>query len=116
MTTMTAPPSNEDVAVATSHVDRKLPAHPSKILIADDEHLVATGLAVNLRELGYTVVGPASDGEEAVELCRKYEPDMALLDIRMPRKDGLAAAEVIFRQLGIPVMIFSAYSDPQYVT
>jgi response regulator NasT len=72
-------------------------------------------LAVNLRELGYTVIGPASDGEEAVDLCHKHEPDMALLDIRMPRKDGLAAAEVVFGQLGIPVMIFSAYSDPQYV-
>ena len=116
MPTMTAPPRNEDLAVTTTPVDRKLPSQPTKILIADDEHLVASGLAVNLRELGYTVIGPAMDGEEAVDLCRKHEPDMALLDIRMPRKDGLAAAEIVFGQLGIPVMIFSAYSDPQYVT
>jgi AmiR/NasT family two-component response regulator len=113
---MTLPTRNEDTVVEAASGSRKLPPHPSKILIADDEHLVASGLAVNLRELGYNVVGPASDGEEAVDLCRKHQPDMALLDIRMPRKDGLAAAEVIFQQLGIPVMIFSAYSDPQYVT
>lgn len=95
---------------------RKVPAHPARILIADDEHLVASGLAVNLRDLGYEVIGPAADGEEAIELCQQQKPDLALLDIRMPRKDGLAAAEVIFRRLGVPVMILSAYSDPEYVT
>jgi AmiR/NasT family two-component response regulator len=66
--------------------------------------------------LGYQVIGPAADGEEAIELSRSTQPDMALLDIRMPKKDGLAAAEVLFRTMGIPVMIFSAYSDPEYVT
>ena len=94
----------------------KVPAHPHKILIADDEHLVASGMAVNLRELGYDVIGPASDGDEAIDLCRTHQPDMALLDIKMPKKDGLQAAEVVFKQMGIPVMIFSAYSDPEYIT
>lgn len=95
---------------------RKIPRHPSKLLVADDETLVASGVAVNLRELGYEVVGPASDGDEAIELCRVKQPDMALLDIRMPKKDGLVAADIIFRNMNIPVMIFSAYSDPEYVT
>ncbi|MCI0362400.1 MAG: response regulator [Phycisphaerales bacterium] len=95
---------------------KKYPPHPSRLLVADDEHLVASGVAVNLRELGYEVIGPAADGDEAIELCRVQHPDMALLDIRMPKKDGLAAAEIIFRRMGIPVMIFSAYSDPEYVT
>jgi two-component system, response regulator PdtaR len=93
----------------------KLPAHPRKLLIADDEHLVTSGLAANLEELGYTVAGPATDGDEAIELCRTEHPDMALLDIRMSKKDGLAAGEVIFQRMGIPVIIFSAYSDPEYV-
>jgi response regulator NasT len=117
MTTMTT--ERETTSPAESELPfsrRKLPPHPERILIADDEHLVASGLAVNLRELGYEVLGPASDGEEAIELCRKSKPDMALLDIRMPRKDGLAAAEVIFKHMGVPVMILSAYSDPDYVT
>jgi response regulator NasT len=95
---------------------RRLPAHPHRVLVADDEHLVASGVAVNLRELGYEVIGPAADGDEAINFCRHARPDIALLDIRMPKKDGLAAAEVVFRNMGVPVMIFSAYSDPEYVS
>lgn len=93
----------------------KLPEKPVKVLVADDEHLVASGLAANLKELGYFVIGPASDGEEAITLCHTMQPDLALLDIRMPRKNGLEAAEIIFRQMSIPVVIFSAYSDRDYV-
>lgn len=115
-TTMTAPPSNDaSVHQFPGEVWQKLPPHPQRVLVADDEHLVASGVAVNLRELGYEVIGPASDGEEALALCEQTRPDIALLDIRMPKKDGLAAAEAIFRRMGIPVMIFSAYSDPDYV-
>ena len=58
----------------------KLPEKPVKILVADDEHLVASGLAANLKELGYFVIGPASDGEEAIALCETMQPDLALLD------------------------------------
>ena len=118
MATMTTSPRNQETPTQDFEFPaaRKYPPHPSRLLVADDEHLVASGVAVNLRELGYEVVGPAADGEEAIELCRTQHPDMALLDIRMPKKDGLAAAEIVFKRLGIPVMIFSAYSDPEYVT
>jgi response regulator NasT len=117
MATMTTQ-RNNDVQIEEHELPvlRKYPPHPARLLVADDEHLVASGVAVNLRELGYEVVGPAADGEEAIELCRIQQPDMALLDIRMPKKDGLSAAEIVFKRLGIPVMIFSAYSDPEYVT
>lgn len=116
MPVMTAPRTNE-TPIHAMDVEQweKLPAHPHRVLVADDEHLVASGVAVNLRELGYEVIGPASDGEEAIALCESAHPDMALLDIRMPKRDGLSAAEIVFRQMGIPVMIFSAYSDPDYV-
>lgn len=92
-----------------------LPRQPARILVADDEHLVASGMATNLAALGYEVVGPVPDGETAIERCRQDGPDMALLDIRMPHRDGLDAAGVIFGELSIPVVIFSAYSDPKYV-
>ena len=82
--------------------DRRLPEHPSKILIADDEHLVASGLSSNLKELGYLVIGPAADGDEAIKLSEAMQPDIALLDIRMPKKDGLDAAEVLFQKMAIP--------------
>lgn len=117
MSTMTAPRTNETPLHAfETETWHKLPTHPQHVLVADDEHLVASGVAVNLRELGYDVIGPAADGDEAVSLCESTHPDMALLDIRMPKRDGLAAAEIVFRQMGIPVMIFSAYSDPEYVS
>ncbi|HVP73833.1 MAG TPA: response regulator [Phycisphaerales bacterium] len=117
MSTMTAPHTSQTPPQAfESETWHKLPLHPHRVLIADDEHLVASGVAVNLRELGYEVLGPASDGDEALALCETSHPDMALLDIRMPKRDGLAAAEIAFRQMGIPVMIFSAYSDPEYVS
>lgn len=93
----------------------KLPTHPSKLLIADDEHLVASGLASNLEELGYTIVGPVSCGKDAIELCKVTAPDMALLDIRMSAMDGITAGEILFRKMGIPVVIFSAYSDTDYI-
>jgi response regulator NasT len=93
----------------------RFPLAPTTLLVADDEHLVAHGLSANLADLGFHVIGPAADGDEAIELCRTLRPDMALLDIRMPRKDGLQAAEVIFRSMGVPVVILSAYSDPEYV-
>ncbi len=88
---------------------------PRKILIADDEHLVASGLAANLKQLGYTVVGPVGDGHEAIDLCEREQPDLALLDIRMSKCDGLSAAETIFGKHGVPVVMFSAYSDQEYV-
>ena len=93
-----------------------IPPHPAKVLIADDEHLVATGMVAALDDLGFDVIGPASDGAQAIELCKSDHPDMALLDIRMPGTDGLAAAAVIFGELGIPVMMLSAYADPEYVS
>lgn len=87
----------------------------TRVLVADDEHLIATGMKTNLEDLGYEVVGLASDGQAAVEMCRLKSPDLAILDIRMPEVDGLEAAGTIFGELGIPVVILSAYSDPEYV-
>ena len=75
----------------------------------------AAGLKTNLQELGFVVVALAADGEQAVELCKEHRPDLALLDIKMPNRDGLDAAKIIFRQLGVPTVILSAYSDSEYV-
>ncbi len=91
-------------------------ARLSRVLVADDEHLVAAGISSSLTGLGYTVVGPACDGLEAIELCRRDSPDLALLDVRMPNCNGLEAAAVVFRELHVPVVILSAYSDPEYLS
>jgi AmiR/NasT family two-component response regulator len=92
-----------------------LPDRPTRILVADDEHLVATDLALTLGSLGVTVVGPVADGEAAMHMARLATPDLALLDIRMPKRDGLSAAREMFAELFIPVVILSAYSDHSHV-
>lgn len=88
---------------------------PCRILVADDEHLVASGIANHVRDLGHTVVGIAPDGDVAVQNAREHRPDMALMDIRMPKMNGIDAAMLIFAELGIPSIIISAYSDEEHV-
>jgi response regulator NasT len=81
-----------------------------RILIADDESIIRMGLRTILTELGHTVYS-AADGMEAVSLAQREDPDMALLDIRMPFKDGLEAAAEIVRHRPIPIVILTAYND-----
>ncbi len=88
---------------------------PCRVLIADDEHLPATGLAGHVKDLGHTVVGIAPDGDVAVQLAREHRPDLVLMDIRMPRMNGIDAAMLIFAELGIPAIIISAYSDEENI-
>ncbi len=88
---------------------------PHRILVADDEHLMATGLTTALRSLNFTVVGPVSNGQSAVETVEMEEVDMALLDIRMPGMDGLTAAKALWHDHAIPSVIISAYSDDAYL-
>jgi two-component system, response regulator PdtaR len=91
-----------------------LPDRPSRVLVAEDEHLVATDLTLMLTDLGYTVL-LATDGDEALRIAESAAPDIALLDIRMPNRDGLAAGRELFERMRIPVVILSAYSDESEV-
>lgn len=88
---------------------------PKRILVADDEHLVAEVISKSLGSLGYEVVGPAADGRQAIDLARRERPDMAILDIRMPEVDGLAAAEVLSQELNMAILMVTAYSDESYL-
>lgn len=90
-------------------------ALPKRILVADDEHLMATGLTSSLRGLGFEVVGPVASGSAAVEIADEEPIDMALLDIRMPGMDGIEAAEVLWNKHSLPTVIITAYSDDQYL-
>ncbi|MGP1347793.1 MAG: ANTAR domain-containing response regulator [Phycisphaerales bacterium] len=95
--------------------ESKLPDRPRRILIADDEHLMASGVASHLQTLGYTVVAVASDGRSAIHSSETEIPDLCLLDIRMPEVDGLVAARTIWHELGIPSVLISAYSNDEYI-
>jgi len=85
-----------------------------KILVADDEAIIRMGLQKMLDRLGHDVL-LASNGREACHLADTLEPDCALLDVRMPVMDGLAAAEVIARGHALPIIMLTAYSDPELI-
>ncbi|MFF2177346.1 response regulator [Lysinibacillus sp. NPDC058147] len=86
-----------------------------RILIAEDEPIIRLDLKMMLRTNGYEVVGEAGDGDRAIELAFKLKPDLVLMDIEMPKINGLKASEVIGRQLDIPVLLITAYSQKEFV-
>jgi len=88
---------------------------PRRVVIAEDEALIRLDLAEMLAEEGYDVVGQASDGEQAVELVERLRPDLAILDVKMPRLDGITAAERIATQRIAPVVILTALSQRELV-
>jgi two-component system, response regulator PdtaR len=84
-------------------------------VIAEDEALIRMDLAEMLGEEGYDVVGQAADGEQAVALAEELRPDLVILDVKMPRLDGIAAAERIASQRIAPVVILTAFSQRELV-
>lgn len=86
-----------------------------KILIAEDEALNALALRSQVEALGHTIVGPARNGCEAVDLARMTPVDLAILDIRMPEMSGVEAAEEIVRLRPIPIILLTGFSEPEYV-
>lgn len=88
-------------------------AAPYRILVAEDETLIRMDLVEMLREAGYDVVGAASDGREAIELVESLQPDLAILDVKMPILDGISAAEKIIEVS--PVLMLTAFSQKDLV-
>ncbi len=72
-------------------------------------------LCAQLKELGHTVLGPAVDGDSAMHLARATPPDLALLDIRMPGKNGLVVATELLGELAVPSIVISAHATSEYV-
>jgi two-component system, response regulator PdtaR len=86
-----------------------------RVVIAEDEALIRLDLAEMLGEEGYDVVGQAGDGETAVALAEAHRPDLVVLDVKMPRLDGIAAAQRIAEQRIAPVVILTAFSQRDLV-
>jgi response regulator NasT len=89
------------------------PNQIARILIAEDETLIRMDLAEMLREAGYEVVGEAADGVEAIELVKTFKPDLAILDVKMPRLDGISAASEISAYC--PTLMLTAFSQRELV-
>jgi AmiR/NasT family two-component response regulator len=85
------------------------------VLVAEDEALIRMDLVELLGECGYQVVGQATDGQAAVDLTRALHPDVVFLDVAMPRRDGLSAAEEIAGEGLAPVVMVTAFSQREMV-
>ncbi len=86
-----------------------------RIVIADDEVLSSMDLREMLEEAGHEVVGVGVDGVEALELVEKWKPDVAVLDVKMPRLDGLQAAKIIAHNQWAPVVFLTAFGDENII-
>jgi two-component system, response regulator PdtaR len=86
-----------------------------RILVAEDETIIRLDLKDLLERAGFEVVAEAKDGEEAVALARSAQPDLALLDVKMPRLDGIEAARRILDERPIPIVMLTAYGQQELV-
>lgn len=86
-----------------------------KVLIAEDEALIRLDLVELLTDEGFEVVGQAINGEEAVKLARELEPDLIIMDVKMPGMDGITAAEIIGEERIAPILMLTAFSERELV-
>lgn len=86
-----------------------------RVVVAEDEALIRLDLVEMLTEAGYNVVGQAGDGEAAIELTEREKPDLVVMDVKMPKLDGISAAERIAKQRIAPVVILTAFSQRDLV-
>lgn len=86
-----------------------------RILLVDDESIIRLDLREMLKEHGHEIVGEAYDGEMAIELANQLNPDLIIMDIKMPKMDGLEAIGHINQNRRIPAIMLTAYSQPELV-
>jgi len=86
-----------------------------RVVVAEDEALIRLDLVEMLTEAGYQVVGQAGDGETAIELTEKEKPNLVVMDVKMPKLDGISAAERIAKQRIAPVVMLTAFSQRDLV-
>ena len=87
-----------------------------RILIAEDETIIRLDLRDLLERAGFDVCAEAKDGEEAVALARASLPDLAIMDVKMPRLDGIDAARTILEERPIPIVMLTAYGQQELVS
>jgi AmiR/NasT family two-component response regulator len=87
------------------------PAVGWRVLVVEDEALIRLDLTEMLGEEGYQIAGEAPDGEAAIEMARDLKPDLVIMDVKMPKKDGIEAAATIVEEKIAPVVMLTAFSQ-----
>jgi response regulator NasT len=90
--------------------------HRVRILIAEDETIIRLDVRTLLEKAGHEVVAEARDGEEAVALAAEHDPDLIVMDVRMPHLDGIEAARQISDRRPVPIVMLTAYAEEDLVT
>ena len=85
------------------------------VIVAEDESLIRMDVIETLKDNGFTVVGDAGGGEKAVELAREHQPDVVVMDVKMPLLDGISAAEILSKEKICPVVLLTAFSQRELV-
>lgn len=101
----------QQVSEENTTTDDAAPAAGLRVLVVEDEALIRLDLAEMLSEEGYVVAGEAGDGEQAVELARRTKPDLVIMDVKMPKVDGITAAAAIVEERIAPVVMLTAFSQ-----
>ncbi|PLS17300.1 response regulator [Bacillus sp. M6-12] len=86
-----------------------------RLMVVEDESIVRLDIVMMLKDAGYDVVAEAGDGEKAVELAYTLKPDLVIMDIKMPKLNGLKASEIISNKFHIPILLVTAYSQRDYI-
>ncbi|QWW20504.1 response regulator [Schaalia sp. 19OD2882] len=89
--------------------------HKRRVLVAEDEGLIRLDIVETLTGAGFDVIAEAADGEEAVQLALELEPDLCVMDVKMPKMDGISAAEKILSELSCAVVMLTAFSQTELV-
>ena len=105
--------SQAKASVVPAEGDRTATVH--RVLVAEDEALIRLDLVEMLSEEGYAVIGEAADGEQAVEQAEALRPDLVIMDVKMPKMDGIDAASIIAERRIAPVVILTAFSQRDLV-
>lgn len=91
------------------------PADTRRVLVAEDESLIRLDIVETLTAAGFNVIAEAADGEEAVKLALEHEPDLCVMDVKMPKLDGISAAEKILKEVSCAVVMLTAFSQTELV-
>ena len=105
---------NDDTVDSVS-TEQSTGSEERTVVVAEDESLIRMDIIETLKDNGFSVVGEAADGEKAVELARELEPDLVVMDVKMPLLDGISAAEILSKEKICPVVLLTAFSQRELV-